>query len=90
MDKEFQELQDLIDTISTTAKLLGYKVELLFDNTVTLLFKPSSEIPDIVLNIYQYNNKTKFKTDYLGHINYHLNTTHQQKIDHLQKILQEL
>lgn len=29
MDKEFQELQDLIDTISTTAKLLGYKVELL-------------------------------------------------------------
>lgn len=91
---QLQELKDYINAISTTAKLIGeYEIKS-FNNTLiiqterqckrlTLFLSPNkTTIHLLTKTIHRLTNLDEFR-DWTK-------STHQQKIDHLQEILQSL
>lgn len=85
MEKEFKELQEYIELIASTARLLDY--EITSTHTTTIISKTKK----IKLTLFKHNNSTitlitnrnKIETDWTHQTHYH-------KIDYLKLILQSL
>lgn len=84
---EFNELQEYIDTIITTAKLLNYEVS----NEILLIIKKKEEIaPFMTITLHKTPVTTWLKTSCKKTIILRGNISHEEKVNHLKKLLQEL
>lgn len=88
MDKQYKELEDLINTIIVTAKLIGYRI--VQENNITHVYNYQF-IPLLEITLYKRENspivlKSLKESSYIDLTC----KVQQEKINHLQKLLQEL
>lgn len=94
--KQYNELQDSIDAIVTTARLLGYEIKQ--TSNLTKIYKPSQMVqkPIISIMLHQlsdYSIELSTKTLLMkskDFVNNFYRDTHERKLAHLEKILQSL
>lgn len=85
-----KELQEIIDTIITAARLIGYEI-IPMGPSVTYIYGEQGPPVYMVLALYELeNDKNKIHTFCGKSTTFDAHHSHEEKVDHLKSLLQKL
>lgn len=91
MSSHFKELEDHIEAIITTAKLLGYTTKK-YPNTRLIYEPPSTRHPFMEISLIDHREGQSFLLTRYKYEQKHsfINSSHEEKIKHLQELIKKL